>query len=414
MEEEIDLRPYIEALFRNWIWIVGAGIIAAVAAFVISSLLTPTYEATALVAITESRQRIQFDPRIQTEEEQQPLQAFPQLAVSDELLQQLLEQLNLSQTEIESVKALRGHLEAQSGADPSLVQLTVSYKDAATAAQVANLWAENFVEWANEIYRDTNGEQLVFYESQLAEAEAGLAAAEQALVAFQSRDRSNTIENRLRALHEAEAQYLAEQQQMSFLLQDITALRSQLAAQGSTNVTWADQLTVLNLQLQAFGVRDSSESSGLQLQVGSETTLTSESRREQLAYLDELSATLEMRLDEVDTNLADLEPQILTLQQEKQALLAESNRLQRDVSVAEETYTSLARKVDEARITSQDQMSSLRLASNSAVPDEPVSPRRLINTLVAGILGGMLTIIAVIGREWWVTFSMETESAETG
>ena len=66
LEEEIDLRPYIEALIKGWKWIVGAGLIVAIAAFGMSSLLPSTYEATSLVAITETRQNIQFDPRIQT------------------------------------------------------------------------------------------------------------------------------------------------------------------------------------------------------------------------------------------------------------------------------------------------------------------------------------------------------------
>ncbi len=409
MEEEIDLRPYFEALIKGWKWVVGAGILAAVFAFIVSSLLPQTYEATALVAITETRQRIQFDPRIQTEEEQQPLQAFPQLAVSDELLQRLFEQLALPSADLETVQGLRALLEAQSGADPSLIQLTASYKDAQTASQIANLWAEIFVEWANEIYQNANGDQLAFYESQLSGAAVDLAAAEQALVDFQVRNRSSIVENRLLALNQIEARYLASQQQITFLLQDITSLAEQLAAQDGLTVTWGDQLTVLNLQLQAFGAQNSD----LQLQVSSETVLTSENRRDQLAYLEELQTTLETRLGEIEGDLIELEPEILALQQEKQSLLAEQNRLQRNASVAEETYTSLARKVDEERITSQDESNSLRLASNSAVPDEPVAPRRLINTLVAGFLGGFLMIIALIGREWWATVDVKPEPSTT-
>ncbi|MCA9935957.1 MAG: hypothetical protein H6662_05095 [Ardenticatenaceae bacterium] len=407
MEEEIDLRPYIETLIKNWKGIIGTGLIATIVAFGISFLLPPTYEATSLVAITETRQNIQFDPRIQTEEDQQPLQAFPQLAMSDELLQQLFEQLALPQTDVESVQELSKLLEAQSGADPSLIQLTADYKEAEMATQIANLWAELFVEWANEIYRDSNGEQLAFYENQLAGAETDLATTEQALVDFQLRNRSSIVENRLSALNQVEAQYLADQKQITFLLQDLTGLQTQLALQNSTDVTWADQLTVLNLQLQAFGAQGDG---GVQFQVGSGTDLTSASRREQQAYLDGLQATLETRLDEIELNLIELEPEILALQQEKQVLLVEANRLQRNVSVAEETYTTLARKVDEERITSQDVMNSLRLASNSVVPDEPVSPHRSIIALVSGFLGGSLMIFALLGREWW-SVSEEVTSA---
>ena len=79
MEDEIDLRPYFEAIIRNWLWIVGAVVLAAAVAYGVSSLLPPTYEATALVAITEARDVVQFDPRFSTVDEAHPLRAYPEL-----------------------------------------------------------------------------------------------------------------------------------------------------------------------------------------------------------------------------------------------------------------------------------------------------------------------------------------------
>jgi polysaccharide biosynthesis transport protein len=401
VEEEIDLRPYIAALASRWTWIIGVSFIAALAAFIISLLVPPTYKATALVAITETRQRIQFDPRIQTQEEQQPLKAFPQLATSDDLLQQVLVRLEPSEVQIDSVLKLRGLLEARPGADPSLIQLTVSYKDAAIAAQIANQWAETFVQWGNEIYRTRSDAQLLFYQSQLDETKEKLAEAQQELTTFQSRNRSTIVENRLLALSEAHINYLNNQQQTVLLLQDITGLRGQLARQNSATVTWADQFTALNLQLQAFGIQESDGSTQLQFQISPNMTLTGDNRRELLAYLDGLQSTLELRLHELDKNLTELEPEMLTLQQERQALLAELSKLARNVTITEETYTSLARKVDEERITSQGEANSLRLASNSAVPQRPVAPRRLLNTVIAAVLGAFVVAIFISVRQWW-------------
>jgi uncharacterized protein involved in exopolysaccharide biosynthesis len=120
-----------------------------------------------------------------------------------------------------------------------------------------------------------------------------------------------------------------------------------------------------------------------------------------LASLDALRVALQSRLVEVESRLAALEPEILALQQEQQQLQVTLARLQRNVAVVEETYTSLARKVDEERIVSQDEISSLRLASFAAVPDEPSAPRRLIMTLLAGFFGGMATAVFILSRLWW-------------
>ena len=84
MEEEIDLRPYIEALISKWYWIVGAAVVAGIVAFIVSSMLPPSYEATALVAVTQPTEIVEFDARIRSVDETQPLKAYPEIAMSDE------------------------------------------------------------------------------------------------------------------------------------------------------------------------------------------------------------------------------------------------------------------------------------------------------------------------------------------
>jgi len=67
MEEEIDLRVYVEVLLRYWKWIVGLAVGAAVVGLIVS-LLLPVYEASAVALVTESRYQMQFDPRFGPEE----------------------------------------------------------------------------------------------------------------------------------------------------------------------------------------------------------------------------------------------------------------------------------------------------------------------------------------------------------
>ena len=78
-EQEIYLRPYLTGLWNKRYWIIGFGLLGVVLGLAISYLVAPTYEATALVASTLPRERIEFDSRIQTITDSQPLQAYPEL-----------------------------------------------------------------------------------------------------------------------------------------------------------------------------------------------------------------------------------------------------------------------------------------------------------------------------------------------
>ena len=69
MEEEIDLRPYIRAIFRAWYWVIGVAVITALVVFGISSLFPEIYAAEATVAIIRERTEVSFNTSIETRED---------------------------------------------------------------------------------------------------------------------------------------------------------------------------------------------------------------------------------------------------------------------------------------------------------------------------------------------------------
>jgi capsular polysaccharide biosynthesis protein len=107
VDDTFDFYPYVDAVVRRWRFIVGGTIMAGLLAAVLSFLIPPTYEASALVLVTASRQVIQFDPRFETIDEIRPLPAYPQLATSDNLLQTLLAQIRPEVTEPKTLPDLR-------------------------------------------------------------------------------------------------------------------------------------------------------------------------------------------------------------------------------------------------------------------------------------------------------------------
>jgi len=411
MEEEIDLRAYVLVLLKYWKWILGTTVAAAVVALVVSFLLPPTYEATALVAIQAPQYVMKFDPRFETRIQQPAYKAYPDLAEGDEVLEALFVRLNPRPAEIETLRDLQEKVEAKAGTDPSMVRLTVRSRDPLEAARIANLWAELFVAHANRVY-GASDEELQQLEGQLAQAQAELEAAEQALIEFQARNQASILDARLDSLKSDQAHYLADQRAITYILQDIQALREQLARQPDERpASLADDLTTLFLQIKAFNAQASAP---IQLQVNSAESLSNKSIGETMALLDDMAGALEAKSAEIGQRLEELQPQILSLQRQLQEIYTESDRLTRQQDLAKETYTALARKVEETRIAVQGAQSTARLGSRAAVPEKPASPRKLLNTAVAGALGLMLSVFGAFGVEWWRSGTEEQRGGGAG
>jgi len=392
MEDEIDLRKYAAVLARQWKWIVGLAVLAGAAALIVSFLIPPTYEATALIVVTRPRYQLQFDPRIETlTQPQQPYKAYPELALSDDLVMQVIDEVNgdLPADERELV-VFRERLAAVAGSDPSLVRLSATSDDPAQAQVIANTWADLFVAYANELYQQRSSD-VGFFENQVAEADATLSAAEQALVDFQARNPLNAINAELDAKQSALASYFAAQQSITAITQDARSLQQQLAQQsGGDVVTLADELAALYLQVDSLSTQTDVP---VQLQISGSGSLADRTVLEQVALLDSLAQALGDKSVEIQRQIDTLRPDILSLQQAQQSAQTELDRLTRVRDTARDTYLTLTRKLDEAKVAAQDEGGEVRLASRAAVPTDPVSPRKGLNTVLGGVLGLILGIV---------------------
>jgi succinoglycan biosynthesis transport protein ExoP len=401
MEDEIDLRQYLEVLVQRWKWIVALTVIAALVAAAISFfVLQPTYEARALVLITGPRYQLRFDPRVETISDfAAAYKAYPSLATSDDLLKQVLNVLDPPLPENErTLQALKAKVGASTGADPSLLELKVTNAAPQQAAQVANTWAEQYVLYVNELY-GRRSEDVVFFTEQLESARQALEAAEEALIDFQARNQASILDAELTSARQAQTDYLADQRAIVRITQDIQALRDQLAEQPSSRASsLADDLTALLLQIKAFNAESTVP---VQLQISSAESLSDKSIAEQIAFLDNLMVNVKAKSAEIDAQLNELAPEILRLQQALEEVETELDRLTRDRDVAKNTYLTLANKVEEARIAAQDETGEVQLASRASVPISPVGPRKLMNTAIAGFLGLFVGVFAAFFVQYW-------------
>jgi uncharacterized protein involved in exopolysaccharide biosynthesis len=402
IDGEIELRAYLALLLRRWWWIASCAVAAAVAAFAVGSAMPASYEAESMVFITEPRYQVQFDPRFQTSARSElPDDAFPELATSDGVLQAVVEAYQPSpaaQIENWGVGALRRMTDADAGGDGSLLRLEVRSRSPEDAAGIANVWAEKLVNRANQVYGGDDADAS-FFTDRVAQAGQRVEEAEQALIAFQARNRASIVTTEFSATLKAQFDYLTSQRTIASVIQDVRGLREQLARYPEDRpLTLSDELTSLFLQFKAFNAEASVP---IELQVGDAESLSQRSRSEQVEFLEHMIATLEARSSAIEEQLADLEPKILDLQEELQTLQSEERGLGRAHLLAEETFMTLSRKLEEARIAAYEGNSILQVGSPATVPQEPAGPGPLMDTALAGVVGAMIGLGAVFAWEWW-------------
>jgi len=457
MEEEIDLRAYVEVLIRYWKWIVGLALVAAVMALVVSFLLPPTYEAGAAVAIVRTRTDVTFDPRMVTLSEDELANrgldvnarrdALVALVSSSDIAAEVLDEVGIQlKPDERNVPDLLNMVEASNDGD--LISIKVRYRDPITATMIANAWAQNYERHVNNLY-GAAGDSGVTIAAQVGPAQVTYDAAQAALEAFLGDNRIATLGREIAARQElldayqaarnaaqtqpvslqmstrrqVLADYYNDLQQIERWLADARALRAQVeAGSGSAAANTGDALALIFLRSKALG-----GSGGLPVQLQVDMT-AGQSESVQLADVDTLIEVLETRRTEtqeqidaltatlvaeepeevtvepdnlLNVRITTLNAEILALQEELEAQQAQQRELQEARDLAWSTYQTLVRKQVEVDVASQTTGTEVRLAASAVPPENPVSPRKMVNTAVAGALGLMLGVFGAFVAEWW-------------
>jgi succinoglycan biosynthesis transport protein ExoP len=414
MEEEINLREYVEVLIRHWHWIVGLSLAGAVVAFVVSSLLPPTYEATAMVIVTRPRYQFQFDPRLQNLpfDPAQLSMGYPSIATSDDLLLSVADSMDPPLlADKQNLDGLRKVLSAETAGDPNLIRLVVRSRDPQEAARLANAWANQFVQYLNDVY-GTHGD-LPLFEAQVTEAKGVLQKTDHTLAAFRAeyglgfaegKDSEQVnltlgIARRLQARTDLLMQYEARRERVTQLLEEARTTTSQVDDKTSPAIVAGLLADMLQL-----GLLDGGTTPIVQIDLGG---------LDARAGLSALITALEAKQQATDEAITRLKGEVGALQAELAERQQELDQLLRDREVAQETYLTLSNKLQEAHIEARNGSGDVvRLVSRAATPEKPVSPRRLLNTIVAGALGMMIGVFCAFFFTYW--WQVAPEAAPSG
>lgn len=404
MEQELDLRPYIDAVVRHWrlaLAVIAMTLFVAAAANV--WVLPRQYEAVATVVAPGVSYQMAFDPKIKSLVNLNfPAKAYAALAKNAALYERVIAQMGdaLPQS-LQSVEGLAGLGSVTTVGDGSIIQLRVRYRDPVLAARIANTWSALYVEQINALYGQS-ADDLEQLDKQITTADQELEVAEQALFAFQKVNPVRTLDEMIEGKARALAAYVDAETRIGLALQDAQSLQELLQAGGTVQPTLAGELSALLIELKSLGVQSvlgEQAPSGPELQIAVGGPRAEIAVSEQVAYLDQLITAFGAKQQALVEGREAISEELRGAQAELEGAQAELDRLTLARDVARDAYQTLSRKADEVRIAIEVEPGEVRLASYAVVPEKPVSPRVLLNMAIAGMLGLMLGIASALVRE---------------
>lgn len=462
-DDEIDLRPYINAIRKKWWLIAFITILVAAGAFAYSMLQVRNYETGATILLTRTRTSLSLANQFPTINEpidsRSRMDAMLEIAGSDALMMQAIDDIHELYPDNGILREdLEKAVEITTSGDT--IKITASNKDPLYAAAIANAWAQNAVSGINNAY---SGEQLpAEIQLSLKPAREDYEIAQQDLEEFLIENQVDILQKQIvetSALLDELVQdrtwkiayNVQRKQKMEQVIDQAEALKQQLGTQKTSLAAGlGEALAVLRLQAEAFGeiqiergVSATSNEDPL-LKGTVQETLVMASRQPNMIYnlqvaelierveagesyqrdLDNIIEHAELEKDIAEAALLELAEQSLEIENDE-LLVATSERLRNLQSQIEneeaqlndltstrdltwEAFQALAEKETEVRNNLQTS-STVRLASPAVAPVEPTSRGVLRNTLIGAAIGFFMSLIWVLGSVWLTSLEEPVE-----
>ncbi len=454
-QDSLDLQRYWLILKRRWL----PGFLAVSSIFGLTAALTylqkPVYEAEGTLLFKKTNQVSSLSGMTEKAGElsgltqmSNPLDTETEILRSTPLVNRTITQLKLKNAEGKPLKVeeFLKKLKVKSIRGTDVLDLSYRSTDAKEAAEVVNLLAKNYME--NDV-RTNRAEAVAareFINKELPKIESRVSEAEQSLRQFKEANRVVALDE------EAKATVVG----LSDLTDQITKAQAVLA---DANARAGSMQTQLRLDSkQAIALTSLSQSTEVQQVLTDYRQVQNQLAVQQTRYQDDhplivnhkrkevaLRTQLDKRVAQTLENPQSVADQNLQMGQLKQGMTAdlvklESERLglanqvnvlrnayvlnrnranvlprleqiqrglERRLQVARTTYEELLKHLQEVQVVENQNVGNARVVSEAAVPDQPISPRIVLNLALGGFLG-VLAGVAVAAMLEAIDHSVKT------
>ncbi len=384
--DEINLMDYIQVIRkRKWLIIIGT-LICMVVAGIVSFLLPKIYEAKTYLMVTSPKYQVEFatkeGPRISTPIfENVSAETFSKMILNEHTAKTVLTKLGLNNPAHEyTVTQILRQVKIEYPRNTNLILLKVQDKSKDRAAQIANEWAETFMERNEEVVSKETRNTYDFVIGQLENAKRSLKSAEEE---WEKSQKANKID--------------LLREQISGKIKQIVQYEGKLDDSNRSLMVEKARYEELTAQIKEQG-RTMPVDKGL---IGKEEI------NPIYVGLSSRSADTAVNIQSLNAEILQLKENIKNLNQEVSGLkkqLAEQElfqtRLGREVNTARNTYEILSKKGEETKVSAAIKATTIQVSVPAIPPEFPIKPKKPLNVMMAGVVGLLASIMVAFFMEY--------------
>ncbi len=415
MEENFELRDLVAILDRQRKLIAYLFCISVGIALMINVFVPPVYEAAATMRVKIARQSEPGAPALTDEQIKQQIFTYAEIVKSRVVVETIIDKEYAGAAAKPTYEEFVKSVDAQPLKNTELLKISFQSRSPQEAQRVANSLVKEFSERLTEIVRFENKQARIFLAENLAEAKKNLDKAEKALVDYKrtkgtvtptsqttlflekqsllakqvadnrlalaaSQARVNSINHQIAREHPA---YYADNLLIQQLKNRLADQETEMAGLRRTMTDSHPRIIALEGAIASTRERLNAEIARIVRQESSSTNAVFQVLAQNKAVAEADLAQARAQKAVLDQYSAEGKKELSQLPVTEQGMA----RLQLDYTLAESSYSMVARRFEEARITEMTQPTNIQLVDNAALPDRPVSPRRMLNLAVAIVMG---------------------------
>jgi tyrosine-protein kinase Etk/Wzc len=412
---DLNVRDYLRIFRKHRYYLVIPPLVLVALTYILTPAPTVNYKATASIKISQSATLAGLLLQVFTYSSGDNIATQTRVLTSLPLMARLAQHLGRVPKDLDfkaildtpehvaQLSNLQSQVFAEQAGKTNIVQITAEAATREEATSIVNGLADVFAEWSLEEKNRQVIEAKNFIAQQLEQAEGRLKEAEDALQTFMEAniDHLSLTTDEMARLQKEKTEV---RQQRTTLERQVEQLEVRMQS-GSGHIDWISSTELGDSNLKRFNDKL------IELQIQREHLLVhqTEASPEVQAIEGEIQTLLHNLSREYRATLADLEERAVRIGEEL-ALVpkndAELNRLRRDRTVANDAYTLLKTKYEEAAIREAEKIREVSVVEYATSAATIIQGGKLSKSLVGGLVGLVLGFVLALVIE-----SMDTSIA---